>query len=342
MRFHLINLLFNPLLVSALPAVLLSRSSELLASYDYVIIGGDTAGLAVANRLTENPKEIVLVIEAGPVLNGEEELMSLLIPGNFGSVTPRYQWNITSLPNKELNNRTTTPIVARIVGGGSALNGMMFDRGSRNDYNGWAELRSSPRLQRRCKRSGGLNMISLLTEPMGMCSRQHLIAAEKALGIPKPKDSTNGEAIGSYWAPNSLDPRGYTRSYSMSAYHDESVTRPNYHLLPEHIVTKILFKEGTAVGVEFSTGKSAPLQTVTAKKEVILSAGGIHSARLLQHSGIGDKRLLTKFDIPVVVDLPGVGNNFQDHSGASLVYNITLNPDPNWLTTQLNLPRRNA
>jgi choline dehydrogenase-like flavoprotein len=81
----------------------------------------------------------VLVIKAGPILNGEEELLSLLIPGNFRNVTARYQWNITSLPNKELNNRTTTAIVARIVGGGSALNGMVFDRGSRNDYNAWAE-----------------------------------------------------------------------------------------------------------------------------------------------------------------------------------------------------------
>ncbi|KAI5810591.1 hypothetical protein BZA77DRAFT_340189 [Pyronema omphalodes] len=355
-------LLASPLLVNAVPTThgtVLQREEQLLASYDYIVIGGGTAGLVVANRLSEDGKDTVLVIEAGRILSGEEELYKVLIPGNVTSWTrpqpAEFQWNITSLPNKELNNRTSTVIVPYIVGGGTAINGMQFDRGSRRDYDEWAEYMGddgwgwesmlkyfkksetfhppSPQVAAEWNITydpsahGTSGPIHSSFAPRIYSHFHPFIAAEKALGVTVPFDHTNGEAIGSYWTPNSIDPRSWTRSYSKSGYHDLSVQRRNYHLFSQRTVTKIIFSGTAAIGVEFGTHKGGALTTVKARKEIILSGGGVQSARLLQLSGVGDERLLKKHGIPVVVDLPGVGQNFQDHSGSSLQYDMTLEPE---------------
>lgn len=138
-----------------------------------------------------------------------------------------------------------------------------------------------------------------------------------AMGIPK----TNG-SIGRFWLPTALNPERMTRSYAKNEYHDTAVPRPNYHLLHSNTVTKILFRAGKrATGVQYAAGPDASVFSVSAKKEVILSAGGIFSPTILLQSGIGEKKKLQDLNIPVVADVPGVGWNFQDHTRFDFKFN---------------------
>ena len=115
-----------------------------------------------------------------------------------------------------------------------------------------------------------------------------------------------------FWIPSSINPTTFDRSYARIGHFD-NITRSNYELIPSHKVTKVLFKNTVAVGVQFTpTSSSNETMRVEAKKEVIIAAGTIHTPQVLQLSGIGDANLLKKAQIPVLVDLPGVGQKFQD------------------------------
>lgn len=142
-----------------------------------------------------------------------------------------------------------------------------------------------------------------------------------AAGIPEPLDGANGDKVGTFWVPNSVKPVEWIRSYAKNSYHDNIKTRPNYHLLTETTVTKVNFdSKKNAIGVSYAKNANVAASSVKAKKEVIVSAGGVMSAKVLQLSGIGDKRLLQSLNVPVVEDLPGVGLNFQDHGSARMTF----------------------
>lgn len=154
--------------------------------------------------------------------------------------------------------------------------------------------------------------------------KKPLIAALSEIkGVLFPPDSGAGQA-GVYWFPSLVDPRSYTRSYAGTGhYQNVNASRPNYHLLTNTLARRILLNdELTATGVEFPSGNSS-LMTVHADKEVILAAGAIHTPHLLQLSGIGPRDILEAAGIEVLVDLPGVGQNFQDHAGLADSVNIT-------------------
>jgi choline dehydrogenase len=145
--------------------------------------------------------------------------------------------------------------------------------------------------------------------------------------VPTPVDPGSGNAKGAFWAPSSLDPKDETRSYARTAHYDRVIAeRPNYHLVTETAVTKILFDGKTAVGVEYVSrlNGTSGKQSVKASKEVILAAGAVHTPQILQLSGIGDLTLLKSVGIETVVDLPGVGRNFQDHPTLYPVWNCEL------------------
>lgn len=141
-------------------------------------------------------------------------------------------------------------------------------------------------------------------------------------GVEFPPDSGAGRP-GVYWFPSLLDPRTQTRSYAATGHYENvNGTRPNYHLLINTQVHRVLLNdELTATGVEFPSDNSS-LITVSADREVIVSAGTVHTPQLLQLSGIGPQSLLEASGIEVLVDLPGVGQNFQDHSALTAL-NIT-------------------
>jgi choline dehydrogenase len=144
------------------------------------------------------------------------------------------------------------------------------------------------------------------------------------LNITTPKDPGDGHKEGVFWAPSSLNPSDQTRSYARRSHYDRVHDRPNYHLLAETAVSKIVFKGKTAVGAEYISTVSKKSGSITARKEVILAAGSMHTPQILQISGVGPKNVLEKLGVDVVMDLPGVGQNFQDNP--TLYANFTCRP----------------
>ncbi|EEU37666.1 uncharacterized protein NECHADRAFT_87433 [Fusarium vanettenii 77-13-4] len=147
---------------------------------------------------------------------------------------------------------------------------------------------------------------------------ENLVQAVKELGINMAFDQADGSPLGGYFNPHSQDPVYVTRSSAREAYYDSASGRTNFHLVAGRQVTRVLTEKhrGTvkAIGVEFAKSRHGIHETVRAKKEVILDAGSIHSPQILQVSGIGDPALLSSINVSTVVDLPGVGQNFQDHA----------------------------
>jgi choline dehydrogenase len=144
------------------------------------------------------------------------------------------------------------------------------------------------------------------------------------LGVKSPPDPGAGIKSGAFWAPSSLDPKDETRSYARIAHYDRVITsRPNYHLIPNHAVTKIIIDNGCATGVQFTDRDSGKCVVATADKEVIVAAGTLHSSQILQLSGIGSKDVLRPLEVDALVDLPGVGSNFQDHPTLYIIFNFS-------------------
>jgi choline dehydrogenase-like flavoprotein len=132
----------------------------------------------------------------------------------------------------------------------------------------------------------------------------------KELHVPIIEDAMGGNAAGAYWFTQSVNPKNETRSTAQGFY---DPSRPNLHLLIGNRVTRIIIDSGKAKGVEFSAKENAARSTVQVLKEVVLSAGALHTPQLLQLSGIGDKIHLSSLGIETIVDLPGVGSNYHDH-----------------------------
>lgn len=261
---------------------------------------------------------------------------------------PRFLYDMTSEPQVNLRNRTIAVLAGKVVGGSSAVNAMMTVRGTAEDYDRWGSFFGNnshwswqgllPYFKR------ALNFVppnADVTESAnitydtsfwgntsgvfaGWPSFQYptsTVQAEAFMSMPGVefvKDSGSGEP-GVYWYPTFMDPKLVLRSYARTGHYD--ATRENYHLVTGSKVTRILLNGTTATGVTFipvgsvqPLGGSGASTIVNARKEVIVAAGGLHSPQILQLSGIGPRQLLTSANISTVVDLPGVGQNFQDHS----------------------------
>lgn len=279
------------------------------------------------------------------------------VQGGFQGMNSAFMYPVVSVPQVHLHNRTTPVLIGKGVGGSSAVNAMMSVRGTTEDYDRWGgffgnssswswqgllpyfkkaltfvppddDVAKSAHIKYDTSFWG--NSSGVYT---GWPSFQYpgttmqFEAFKEIPGVEFPPDSGSGQA-GVYWFPTLMNPKTVTRSYARTGHYD-NLNRSNYHLLTGAKVTQILLDNGIASGVKFlsssgnSTSNTSSTSTstttiVNAKNEVILAAGGIHSPQILQLSGIGPTNVLSAANITTIVDLPGVGQNFQDHPMLSI------------------------
>ncbi|KAK3388355.1 hypothetical protein B0T20DRAFT_491248 [Sordaria brevicollis] len=335
------------------------KPEEAKGSYDYVIIGGGQSGLVVANRLSEDPKVSVLVVEYG---NFDDSYDVLDIQQVFRDTT-HTKYNLTSVPQTQLAevNQIQGVPAAAVVGGGSAINGMFFNRGAADDYDNWEKLGNpgwgfkdllpyfikSTTLQIPDaefakefnvtwdeKVYGKDGPIQASIYPVQYPALKTLWSGFEELGAKRQKSGDDGNAHGLFWATRSIDDRTRTRSYARTGYYAPAASRKNLDLLTGWRVNTITFdKKKQATGITMQprssiTDPKAKITTIKAKKEVILAAGALHTPQILQRSGVGPSALLKKANIPLVVDLPGVGSNMQDHPQVTMIYEYTTAPPP--------------
>lgn len=341
-------------------AVLIDNVSDLKNRYDYIIVGGGTSGLTVANRLSENPDVTVLVIEYGYV-DGQEP--GVFVPGL--PTPPKYSVTYQSVPQPGLNGRTVPMYTANVVGGASLHNAMFFVRGSATDYDAWEKLGNSgwswnsllpyfkkfetftpppPELAAEYPISTDLGPHGT-SGPIGSSFSTYVFPAIKyffrgwnAVGVSSNPQPNAGNVNGAIYGTISIDANNQSRSFAASGYYRPYINkRPNWHLTTGKLVSKIQFNnEKKATGVEYVLRDTKEKRSVSVSREVILAAGAFRSPQILQLSGVGPKSLLDKIGVKTVVDLPGVGYNFQDQPTMFVYVNYTNYPfpSPDWLSAK--------
>ncbi|GAB7366759.1 hypothetical protein MBLNU230_g0713t1 [Neophaeotheca triangularis] len=297
-----------------------------------VVVGGGTAGIAVAARLSERlPHASVLVIEAGP--DAREDLR-VTVPQRKGSLLGSdLDWAFRTLPQPSADNRTLTMNRGKVLGGSSALNLLSYDRGVPADYDAWEafgndgwnwesmhaamqqaesfQVTTVPGSTAIATRggSGHDGPIRALVNRLNPPQQQAFFPTMAELGLQETSGFLNGELLGYMRHTSAIDNFNYTRSYSPD-YLDRAEC--NVDLLLSTQVAKVQLERDhpkpAAKGVILTDGTA-----IRARKEVILAAGSVQSPQLLELSGIGSKEVLSAAGIEQVVDLPGVGNNLQDH-----------------------------
>lgn len=307
--------------------------------FDYIVVGAGSAGCVLANRLSLDGRNRVLVLEAGQ----KDNWIWFHIPVGylFAIGNPRADWMFKTDPEAGLNGRVLNYPRGKVIGGSSAINAMIYMRGQSHDYDRWRQLglagwgwgdvlpyflkhQNHVAPPNAHHQSGGEWSVDYPRMRWEILDAVQNAAAE--IGIPKVDDFNTGDNTGSsYFQVNQHRGRRWS---SASGFLRPALKRPNLRLETGATVKRVLIEDGRAVGVEYDT----PSGTVTARAgEVILSSGAIASPQILQLSGVGPAGLLQSKGIGVKHDLPGVGSNLQDHLQLRPIYKVsgtrTLNVD---------------
>lgn len=300
-------------------------------SFDYVIVGSGAAGSVLANRLSADPRVTVCVLEAGP----PDRNPFIHIPAGFIKtlVDPGVTWQFKTEPLPMTGGRRISTTQGRTLGGSSSVNGMVYNRGQPADLDNWAQRGNRgwgyadclPYYRRSENRIGAGDASRGRSEdgiPVTDMDWIHPVSEAfiegcVSLGIPRARDYNSGDQAGVGYFQRAI--RNGRRVSAARAFLKPAMKRPNLEVRTNARASAILFEGKRAVGIRYLAARDAPPREVRARREVILSAGTVNTARLLQVSGVGPADLLERLGVPVVHALRGVGSNFRDHYASRFV-----------------------
>jgi choline dehydrogenase len=301
-----------------------------MEEFDYVVVGGGSAGCVVASRLSEDPTVRVCLLEAG----GEGRDVAIRAPLGFAFAMPRGRnsWHFQTVPQPGLNGRRGFQPRGKALGGSSAINAMIYARGHPSDYDRWAELgnpgwafddvlpyfvkseanaihRDSP-----LHGTDGPLHVTNLRSPSPL--NEVFLDACRSQGIPFNTDLNGPQHHGCYHVQ--VTQKDGERHSTAAAFIHPNLDRPNLDVRTRAHTTRVLFDQRRATGVRYEQGGQT--RTVRARREVVMSAGAFGTPQILMASGVGPGHHLQALGITPVLDAPGVGQNLQDHISALLLY----------------------
>ncbi len=298
-----------------------AQQKSIKDTYDYIIVGAGASGSVVAGELSKTGAA-VLVIESGP----DDSAPTISNPSIwFYNMSTPLNYALPFKPAPEINNRELRLALGHVLGGGSSINAMVWSRGMARDYDAWAESGAKgwafkdvlPMFKAQEDWEGGANEWRGVGGPLHIRrprdphpTARAVVEAGRQMGFPLLEDMNGPMSDGVGYINMNIAPDG-TRVSAARAFLHPNLGRANLTLLLSTNVTRVLFDGDRASGVEIAADGGA--RSISATREVILTAGTIHTAQLLMLSGVGDASELRKLGIAPVADLPGVGRNFQDH-----------------------------
>jgi choline dehydrogenase len=335
-------------------------TAALRPRYDFIVCGAGSSGSVIAARLAANPEFNVLLVEAGRDDGLPAVTDAAQWPTNLGT---ERDWSFRAATNPRLNGRSIPMSMGKVLGGGSAINVMIWARGHRADWQLWADEAGDPawgsdavlEIYRRIedwhgpadpvyRGTGGPVFVQPAPEPSPVAPAT--VMAARSVGIPtfehpngRMMEGPGGSAI------SDIRVQKGKRQSVFRSYTYPLMDRPNLTVLTDALVTRVVFDANRATGVEISYRGSTLV--ISAEIEVVLSLGAIHTPKVLMHSGIGDETELRNAGIPVRQHLPGVGRNFQDHVSLCCVWQdrVPLPPRNNmsestiyWTTSDSDTP----
>lgn len=300
---------------------------------DYVIAGGGAAGCVLAARLSEDPQHRVVLLEAGGRSDG---FMVKMPTGSYTMLgKPKADWLYMTEPDPSLGGRKVMWTAGRLLGGSSAINGMVYIRGARSDYDGWEADGCTgwgwddvlPYFLKSEGFAGPPSQSHSAFGPLGVSAprKRHPLArtfveACVQSGLRRVEDYCTGDIDGAF--TNLVTQRGGQRSSAARAFLDPARKRPNLSVISDALVDKVLIENGRATGVQFRA--AGETRTVRAHREVIVAASTVGSPAILLRSGIGPAEDLRAQGIAVAVDAPGVGKNLQEHASVQTSYFVDV------------------
>ena len=314
----------------------MSQYSSLSEPFDYIIIGAGSAGCLLANRLSANPDVNVLLLEAGK----KDNYFWIPIPIGylFTINNPRTDWCYKTQSEPGLNGRSLNYARGKVLGGCSSINAMIYMRGQPRDYNEWASLgnpgwdfnsvlpyfkKSENYIHGADDIHGDQGELRIEERRVNWEILEAWRDAAEQTGIPKVSDFNRGDNFGNAYFQ--VNQHKGVRQNTNKAFLKPVRHRPNLTVITEAHVKKLIIEQTDeakrATGVEVRI-KGSPVTRINARREVILSAGSIGSPQLLQISGIGPEKLLSKYQIPVQHHLSGVGANLQDHLQIRMMFKV--------------------